>query len=345
MLLSIFFVILIAYIVLADILNISIFKNQEKNVYKSIIIFLAIYASIRSFGHDYESYRIIYETNDTFSTEYLFQKLVLICLNLKITYQGFITITALITLLGPLLLIYKYSKNFLTSLLLYLPTYYILYSYGVMRQGMSMSFSLLFYYFLLEKKYWKSAIFAILAVFMHKTAGLFIIFALVIILFQNKIYVSPKIKIITVICLTPLLFVNMNFIIQIIYSFLDIIGIRFNNYFELEGYNRATGLSLGYFFRLFVLCSELYFISKDSNEEKHYNLYFIGFVLYFLFSGLDIFTGRGLALFKILDVIILPNFIEQLNSNKMKAFFKIMVIFYCLFMFYINVLQNIYQFM
>lgn len=345
MLLLIFFVSLIAYILLADIFHVSIFKSQEKKIYNSIIIFLAIYASIRSFGHDYGSYQVIYETNDTFSTEYLFQKLVLICLNLKITYQGFITITALITLVGPLLLIYKYSKNFLTSLLLYIPTYYTLYSYGVMRQGMSISFALLFYYFLLEKKYLKSVIFAILSVFMHKTALLFVFFALIIILFQNKIYISSKIKIITVICLTPLLFINMSFIIQMIYNVLEMLDIHFNNYLDLEVFNISTGLSLGYFFRLFILCSELYFINKDSNEEKHYNLYFIGFILYFLLSGLDMFTGRGLALFKILDVIILANFIEQLKSNKMKTFFKIIVVLYGLFMFYINVILSISQFM
>lgn len=177
----------VAFLVVVSILSVEINKDYVKQQkYGKILVFMPVFFLIPLIGlRDYNVgtdttnyYNIVWLTNEsiTFDTEFLFSLLAKIIKYLGLGYSSFLFIIATIFILTNYIAIKRicnfYNSNILYAFFTYFSMFFFLsISINIVRQGISLSFLLLAYSYLINKSNKaKVIIAAIIATFFHVTA-------------------------------------------------------------------------------------------------------------------------------------------------------------------------------
>ena len=172
----------IVTILSAAFLSLVIQRNQGSNKTKSVrvlllillIVELAVIVGYRNgIGTDFWEYKRMFSVYKDYSWKDLLQVkepgiriLIKLCAYVSDNYSFYMFICALITTAGPIIIIYKYSKNFTVSIVLYLFLTYLSQCNG-MRQSLAMAIIFMGYRHIKENNFWKFLVFPLIASVFH----------------------------------------------------------------------------------------------------------------------------------------------------------------------------------
>lgn len=219
-------------------------------------------------------------------------------------YQIYKGIILIITLIGPVLLINKYSSNKSFSFFIFfsITALQVLFS---LRQSISMSLFFIAVYLYLEKKYLFSAIFWFIACMMHTIA---IVSFLTFILFFIKKRINAFISFILVI---------------LSFLFFDELIIYFLHFYRHGLYINVNPTGGGYnllFFSIFVLVCIYFFLDrhkcKNKKDEQALNFYYNNYLVSVCLQTISIKIAtfnRTRAYFIFYLSLLLPNLIDDIS--------------------------------
>lgn len=243
-------------------------------------------------------------------------------------FQSFTIVSAIISIGIKMKLFSQNSVYPMFSVLLFfIPGYFIADS-GHMRQALGMTFCILSYQFIKERKIWWFLLCLYVAYGFHKSAIIFVpAYWLVLIpMNSSRIFYAIIISII----LSPFQIYNF------FSSFLDTLNLQdvsngYNGYIGYE--DKASSFMDGT-----ILLNAFLLISYDklaSNKIWYYeymrNILVIGICLYFIFRDNPVFSTRLVGVYIGIGVIVIPNIIASLNLRMKRlwhAFFVVFAIFY-----------------
>lgn len=247
------------------------------------------------------------------------------------------------------LIIKKYSKNILLSLLVF----FSLYKADIFFVRMTVAIAINFYSFkyILRKKFIKFIICILCAYIFHRTAIIFLIAYPIV----NYIKFSKK-KMWYIFFLAIFLylfnfeilnFCNL-FLKNIDIEFIKKISFKFNLYIETKNlYFGNDQRNLIGNLRIFIAMANrifIYFVilwkskNLDFYTQKSLLLYGIGFILYFMLTPISIPLGRLTSYFDIFELLIIPNIYMTIKNNLVNKIFLSVSFVY----FYLKLLSGIY---
>jgi hypothetical protein len=317
----------------------GITKNSKR--FKKIIISILIssflmLSSLRyNNGFDWKAYKNFFDSSNNFDLKSRFE-LGFVSLNyfiheyISTNYNIFIFIYSLIALY----LIYKYcdyfSKNIYFSFLVYGSFYYLGNIMGQTRQGMALSIIAISIIFLYKKKYilFLGSIF--LASLFHKVSYAFFPFFIIYWIFNKFNLLKRK----NIIFITLITFIIGNS------SIIKTIFLNLNKIFDTGVISYALSYAsskfaeqasfMGLFERMFFLMLIILFIDKLKVDRKNkiiITMYLTGVFIYFLFFDMGIYARRFSSLYKISDIILIPNLLNEIKDQNVYYRVIIYIIF------------------
>ena len=228
-------------------------------------------------------------------------------------FRIYIFITALISITGIYYYIKENSKNYFSSIFIFVTFNYYIYLFCTLRQAMAVSILLLAYNFLKKNNNIKFLLLVILATFFHKTAIVFLV------LFLAK-KIPYNIKLITIYIVSCLLL--FIFKVPLINFFTNLLYSQYIDYGDMSGSGYTMIIFL--FAIVIAICYIFRFKGKENNKMLIYMLLLsIPFQILSTEQGL---VARIVLYFTHSLIILLPNFIEQFNifhRNKVKCLYYI----------------------
>lgn len=250
----------------------------------------------------------------------IYTKIIANILNNK---QLFLVITAFISLLGPLYIIKKYSKNYFLSVFLFITFQFFTYDFYLLRQVIAMSILLLSLKFVEERKLIKFIIMIILATCFHMSACLFII-----VYWLAKIKIDNK-KMLMIAGIMIAIFLFGDSIINVALS------IIYQNYAD------AIEEGGGYFYFAVLLCVFFIvtmlkgaFLKQQKTNLMWYNILIIAIFIQ-LFAIQKPIISRVTIYYSIALIIVLPNVIQCFKEKNLRLLANVMI---CIvfFLFYLT---------
>lgn len=189
-----FFTILL-FAVLLDVFKTKQLNTYEKQIFVLLSFFLILMSGLRlKTGYDFESYKQIFESVKQSSWNSLFSSgwglvvepgyMILNYLCKWMPFQLYIFLISTVSVFIKVLFIYKISNNLIMCLFIYYSMYFCLYDMGVIRQGFAIGLLLWAFYYYIEGKRGKTAIYIILASFFHSSSIIFFSIYLI----KDKVY-------------------------------------------------------------------------------------------------------------------------------------------------------------
>jgi hypothetical protein len=306
---------------------------SNKIVFFLTITVLLLFAGFRyGIATDYWSYHdIFYKLKNTERFEFGFLSLIdgYKIFFLSNSYNGFVFFIAFLSI-GLKWLYFKKLKYPFFALAIYIALFYIHLEYNVIRQGLAVSII----YFAVTKAHKKYLYFLLvaLATSMHTSSALF--FPLYI-LCTKKISLSINsviFFIIATVCIKIyLLEYIFNFIISLLHGRLS--------YFILYFKNREFEITSGFIRRLFIILIFIFLSEKKQIKNSFFNFYFLGFIMFILFSGYEQFAYRMSLCF---DVFMIPLFANLKLKSNFRTIVAISMLLIILFFTYWLPLRNGY---
>lgn len=150
-------------------------KSQKYTIFDFFMLTALIcFSGFRTVGTDYLLYSNIYDYitiyNPFIRSGQLFGKLFIYFYNANFSYQTLIFMISTITNLFIYFLIKRYSKKPGIAIILYVGLGFYPYTFNAFRQSLSISVALMSMHYLYNKKYIKSFIFCVIALFSHNTS-------------------------------------------------------------------------------------------------------------------------------------------------------------------------------
>lgn len=244
-------------------------KQGKEKLYFLNIVFIAIYLlcvlRLSSVGRDVPGYERAYLltaniewgnfTYIYFESGYIL--LMKICLALGASFQVFLCVTYAIILTPIYLVIRKYSKNVLLSVLIFVCYMYFEFALTGIRQALAMSIVLVGYIVFIESKKFnvlKYIFFVTLAAFFHKSAVVCYLFALMVPIKSIKKYTT----VVVVVTMGSLLIRNN------IFQFIK-------GFFEKESFKLSAGMYFGGNI-IFLLSLAVLFLIVQARQEPRNTL-------------------------------------------------------------------------
>lgn len=244
--------------------------------------------------------------------------------------RAFLAITGGVSLIGPFFLIYKYSPNYISSVLIYYTAGYYTNTFNNVRQSLALSLFFLSIPFLINKKPLYYYLLVLLACTFHYSAlPLLFVYPLV----KYNITIKKAISI--------LLFGGLSYLIagsSIIYSLVALIFVKYSPESMLEKAGAGWNLLL---LRGFMLCVFMYMYYKykkgmNTIEERFYSILmtFLLLALVFqLYATLYSSATRMEQYFYIPTIILIPYYGSRIRSKFMRICYFHIIIIYCLVFF------------
>lgn len=226
----------------------------------------------------------------------------------------FIVVTSILSLIGPLFFINKYSKNKVFSLLLFILLGLYNFSFNNVRQSIAISVVMFAVHFLIQGRKWHFLFLVVLATSMHTSA----IFSLLFLPLKSFRYTSRRVVKLTIFGII-IFFVFGTVLFQFLLSniFTKYVG-------ELDGANVAgTGYGLLCVYIVVVtICSALFKKKKSFYNEN--DMIICTFLLYSLMLAVLIQAfatymaniTRLANYFYIMLIILVPNIVEYTSNKK-----------------------------
>lgn len=320
-----YFLIFILFVLLSLIEYCTPNKRTKNNLFYFSALVLLLFCALKyGVGFDYFSYEYVYNSLsssqiDGFSSfkvglkvEYLFGRFFILLKDLGIDYIYAHMITIILTNLLMLKFISRYSKYKCFSILI-LYSWYFVYIFSTLRQGLAMSIILgLAIPFLEKEKYWKYYLVVFITAFVHTSSLVCLSFPLII---RYRKLLESRYLIIVAICF--LFVVIPNPVIQLAAQ-----------YAEKETYI-DSGLSVGALLNRLLACIIVYFLCKpkDRWSANLRIIYLVGFAFYLLLSQSELIASRSISYFKIYDIVLIPIILTQIQKKQYLMFMSIMCIF------------------
>jgi hypothetical protein len=202
-----------------------------------------------------------------------------------------------------------YSKNIAISLLWMYPVLYLLYMFSMMRQGLVICIFLgVLIPWLIDKKYKKYVILTVLCGFLHASAFLFLIMPIVGKLKMKQISVifMGSIAVLAVFVIPPIRNAVVGFMPEAVkYYAMDAeIGIR---WFALAERIVVFLMMIYLFYEYKKRCFGVEFLLGKDYTELFMKIYIVGIAIYMAFAWNALISTRLSMMFKLLEIIIIPN--------------------------------------
>ncbi len=229
------------------------------------------------------------------------------------------------------------------SLVIYFGFAYLIKDMGQIRHGLAMGVALIAFHFILEKKPLLFYLFALLAFSLHYSA--------IVLLPAYFITTRLNIKtaIITIVVLLPLVFINSKDLLFALIEHLPIETIQGKAVFYLnsEEYGQTLGFNFSIVIRITILMLMIVFRRKGKEIMPGFQtllyLYCYGIAIYLLLNPVQEFAIRTSDYFRLLDCIILPNFILFTHNRKMQNIIWLVVCVYCYYTVYKMLALDVFQ--
>lgn len=281
-------------------------------------------------GYDFESYKQIFESVKQSSWNSLFSSgwglvvepgyMILNYLCKWMPFQLYIFLISTVSVFIKVLFIYKISNNLIMCLFIYYSMYFCLYDMGVIRQGFAIGLLLWAFYYYIEGKRGKTAIYIILASFFHSSSIIFFSIYLI----KDKVY---KFRWYAVTLISILIFSFGGIIEEIIYkSNITFIQNKYWYYINQLADNDESIVN-SIIKRLIVFLLLLIIVDWNAikRSEKKYkialNVYFASIIISIMFYMLPIIGGRGTGALQFMQVFLLPIIADKryIRNNLNKA--------------------------
>ncbi|WP_170861472.1 EpsG family protein [Fibrobacter sp. UWB7] len=262
------------------------------------------------------------------------------------TFQSWIVLTSIMTVVPPLIILVHSSKSYLWLQLLALFCLYLGLWCNVIRQAIAISFITMAYYFMLKKSKFLFSICVVFAGTFHTSAFLLLPFALLI----NKRYVSFE--------RSKWIFLFTIFLELLIVAFFLLWGKEYS--FIYSSYVTST-MDLG-LTNKFLLLSIPFYIPEICYLKKICSINIHNLTLYlllfcdFLFNCLSIwvpYTFRMGHYFAIAHIFLIPQLLKYCENRECQFLLTLYYVFFFVFYFYIttfvlgfngiNVYQSIFE--
>ena len=313
------FVILLVFSVL------EFFGKSNKTIAAGLFLLLLLVVTLRyGQGSDYFNYIYLFNHSaNNFEIALLTKDFSIVTqeigfaaisyLSLKILHFSPEFLTAIFSLFSFLfvwLFIKKYSLKPITSLLIFYSTFFLIYPYSAIRQGICIS---IFIYYLIpllqDRKYLKYYIFSILLFSIHFSSIILLILPIVNLI---KGYKISHVLIISGIALViGLLFYQFLFPF---FSAIDIISDKIITYTD-----RVTLDIVSLILRIIMFVPILYtfkLFERNSIRDLFLKIYILGFILYLLFMASSLISSRINVYMRYFEMILIVDFLVHFFFKK-----------------------------
>lgn len=296
------------------ILNLLFFKSKNKVLLYGNFLILLVFAGYRELSVGTDTINYSHHFDLVSSGEVLSHELLWYVLNKIIyigggTFQTVLIVSSILTLLPICYVSYKKSPYPLLSIFFYIALYYYFYSFNIIRQCIAMSFCLLSFYFIDERKNLKAYLVFLFAILFHFSS---VVILPALILLRRNIQIKKNTS---YLILLAAFFIGLFFgkeLTKLIQKFLYS-GYSIDSEFNLLGTSVLLLLLNGTYF---FLAS----IVKD--ENKWFTLFFI----FILISNLTVripFANRFVFFYGITLIIFYP---QVINNNKLGLKYKMVLL-------------------
>lgn len=319
-------------------IGLSLINDRKKISFNIFLAVIAILAFLRfGVGADYFSYQTIYNClSDSVLSEIKygsgnleigFRLLGSFFKKFGFSYQQFIIVIATVNLFFIARICQRYSKNPTLSLLLYYSFYYLVWTFGGLRQGIVLSIGIYYLLRCLEKKeLFKLIVIVLLLSSIHASAFVLLLLYLVAELGIGKSEMLGLTLLSFAISVIPLGLVIGKMPWLPFYGYIEpYLGteILISNIINFQSFGRLVFLVI-----IFIYYDSF---SKDATSKKFLNMYLMGFVIYFTFKFSELTAARLAIYGKLLDILILPNIYYLYKEKINKAIFVVCLMFLCVF--------------
>lgn len=311
------------FLLLFSILEYYIKRDSDKN--KLFIItsfFLICFCSFRyGVGFDYFNYQILFnQLPQTLSSgisfegihgEPFFLALFLLFRAVGVDYEYTNSIITTVIVLLFLRFINRYSTYKVFSLLI-LYSWFCVYIFSLLRQGLAMGIVLVSFSLFQDKKYIKYSLVVLLASFFHTSAIIAFLFpfASKIILWIKKFYLLMVLILVVllIIDLSPLQFI------------LSAIG---------QTYYSTNKISISALLNRILPFVFIYFLCKPKDKSYLFmkDVYLIGFLLYLFLAPAPLIASRAVAYFKIFEIVLFCSIQARITFRSYPIFISLLSIY------------------
>lgn len=317
-------------------------QETLKNSYNKSAVFISILIVIiggfrYKVGADWEPYSIDYSEIIDWSSVWFCRKEKLFCISVlfsniaHLSYTLYIALFFTVSFTLKFKIWRKYSPNIFVSILIYYYTVFMIYDINGIRQGMSLSLTLLSIPFICQRKILPFLALCIVATGFHYSS---IFFIPAYWLYGWRISIS-KYRAILFISLLIVVAVPLRLIIQTYtssYLAADELLNHYSTYMD-DDYNVGGSiLSFGTIQRIIIFFIYIYAFSKTKNNYSDFELflakcYFTGIVIFVLFSFAMEYAARLSFCYKILETIMVPIALKKNTKAQKVIVFSIIFIF------------------
>lgn len=333
------------FFILLLIFSIIEFYSKNKRIHSHLFrisaTLLFLFCTLRyGVGFDYFNYQSIFENvpsefsvTSTFEGvhgERLFLLMFMAFKSIGINYEYSNSIIIALTVTFFIIFINRYSKYKAFSILI-LYSWFFIYVFSTLRQGLAMSIFCAFAYPMLEKKsYFKYYLIIFICIFIHSAS-----FICITIPFVIKYF--PRLK-----RYYLLIFLILLCLVPFNATLISVIGrlIGEVNYINEDGGLNILALlnRIIVFFMIFYLC-----IAKDKKYLEMKSIYIFGALLYLFLAQSDLIASRLCAYFKLFEIILLPLCSNRISHRSVPlGFFIISVYLGFMFMNILGVMADQY---
>lgn len=252
-----------------------------------------------------------------FDLEFLYKVLNILIGKICIDDRLFIYILSFLTLIGPMYIIKKYSKNYLISILLYISIGSFYMNFFIIRQALAISLLMFSVKYIEEKKLMKFIFLVFIASLFHNTALIFL-----------PLYVLSKMKIDNKNLIVCLLFLMIIILLKdVITTFLMNFSSDYTSYVNSEFDVKNTGINRLIMFSIMIIFCRLFY--KNYKDDKIINLLlctsFFMICMQINATSSALFA-RVANYFTFSLYILVPNVIYNLKKRHTKMIMKLVII-------------------
>lgn len=312
--------------------NGKIFLSRTKLLVISFTLLLIIFAGTRiNVGADYYAYQDSYQKikNGLMGITSI-EPIYLLIAKFTSEYKWFLLVIAALSVSSKIIAISKKSLIPWLSILLYFSCSFVQYDMGIIRQGLAMSFVLLSWVYIDEEKLSPNYyIFYFMAVMFHYSAAISIV---AVIIRRKKIPVEFMIIATILACAISQIGLDhiiLSFLLKFLPTRIQLVS-AYSRFADSASYIRNV-FSFTNIRRALLLVFFCYAYKKGRGTLIHsffLNMYFIGVMLYYLFSSYVIISGRLGMYFCIAEIFLFPLSIKCFTGIAEKLL-KFVTVIYC----------------
>jgi hypothetical protein len=318
----------------------SLFSNNNlRKDLNYLILFFCIFlltfiAGFRgNIDGDYNSYLEMYNTINKHSNEYIVEPgyaiINTIFYKLGLSFHGLVFFIAILCIPPKLIFIYKYSDNYLLSILIYFSTFYFLFDFTQIRQGCAVTFFILSLRYIINKSFIKYLICILIASSFHVASLVLLPMYFFLNIKYNQLILYCLLFFCTIITLLQYRFPILNFFLNL-ENINQVYLNKANYYNSSETFSYLSIKQILLSFALVFIRDKLVDI-KFSIKNILINIYLFGIIITTIFNQASEISYRLKWFFlwsECLVVIFIVNFLIIKYGIKRKFLYFILIIYY-----------------